>query len=98
MNLNTSLIIKPIITEKSLKLASEENQYSFVVKREASKIEIGKIVKKLWSVEPIKVTTQNIKGKRVRFGRNRKQGSRSDHKKAVVTLKSGDKIALFEVK
>ena len=89
------IILKPVISEKTYNLA-QEGVYTFVVNKNANKIEIKKAVEKQFKVTVIKVNTINIPGKRVRFGRMRKLGRRSDIKKALITLKEGDKIALFE--
>lgn len=89
-------IKRPIITEKSAALVSE-NKYTFKVAREASKREIGPAIEKLFGVKVLDVRTANVRGKEVRAGRRRTAARRSDWKKAVVTLKEGDKIELFEV-
>lgn len=100
--MNKKILIKPVISEKSYNLASE-GVYSFVVNSDATKIEIQKEIEKKFDVKVTKVRTVNIPGKRVRIGytgklaRSRRKGRRSDTKKALITLKEGDKIALFDV-
>lgn len=96
--LNYDVLIKPIITEKSMKLVSEKNQYMFMVSSFADKVEIGKVVAEKFKVKVLKVRIINIRGKSVAWGRNRIKGKRSRTKKAIVTLKSSDSIDLFKVK
>lgn len=90
------IIKRPVITEKSTSQVAE-NKYTFEVDQRASKSEIGRAVEKLFGVTVSDVRTANVKGKEVRTGRRRAPGKTSDWKKAVVTLKEGDKIELFEV-
>ena len=90
------VIKKPIITEKSTSQVAE-NKYTFEVDKRAAKNEVKQAVEKLFGVTVLDVRTANIKGKEVRAGRRRTLGKKSDWKKAVVTLKEGDKIELFEV-
>jgi len=86
------VLIKPLVSEKSM-LLMEENKYSFQVAKAANKIEIAKAVEELFKVTVVDVTTRNYKGKLKRM--NRYQGYRPDTKRAIVTLKEGDKIELF---
>ncbi|MDO9529756.1 MAG: 50S ribosomal protein L23 [Syntrophales bacterium] len=88
------IIKKPIITEKSTIARDEENKYFFEVDRRANKIEITKAVEKLFKVKVLNVSTINMLGKKKRMGKT--VGKRSDWKKAIVTLASGDRIAIYE--
>jgi large subunit ribosomal protein L23 len=88
------IIRKPLITEKTTRQKEEERQYAFEVAREANKFEIEKAVEQLFKVKVLKVRTSNVLGKVKRLGR--KFGKRSDWKKAVVTLREGDRIEFFE--
>lgn len=90
---DTSVIVKPLVTEKSAVLASA-NQYVFVVKKNANRVAIRSAVKALYGVTPASVNIMNVRGKKVRFGRIR--GKRSDWKKAVVTLPAGKTINVYE--
>lgn len=90
------VIRRPIITEKSMVQASR-GKYTFEVDKRTSKGDIKPAVEKIFGVTVLDVKTANVKGKEVRAGRRRAPGKRSDWKKAVVTLKEGDKIELFEV-
>ncbi len=90
------VVKRPIITEKSTAQAAE-NKYTFEVDRRASKNEIAAAVEKLFGVTVLDIQAANVKGKTKRAGRRRTTSKMSDWKKAVVTLKEGDKIELFEV-
>jgi len=87
------IILNPIITEKSTAL-QELGKYCFKVNPRANKKEIMQAVRDIFSVEPVSCSVINMKGKmrRERY----KMGSTSSWKKAIVTLKEGEKIELFE--
>ena len=87
------IIKKPVVTEKSTALL-EENKYTFIVDPRANKIEIRKAVEELFNVKVDEVRTMRVKGKFKRV-RNR-WGKTPEVKKAIVTLKQGSKIQLFE--
>ncbi|MBP1760814.1 MAG: ribosomal protein [Firmicutes bacterium] len=87
------IIIKPVVTEKSMDLLAD-NKYTFIVDKNANKTEIKNAIEHIFKVEVAKVYTMNIKGKPKRMGRF--EGKRPDRKKAVVALKAGQKIRLFE--
>ncbi|MDE7295471.1 MAG: 50S ribosomal protein L23 [Oscillospiraceae bacterium] len=86
------IVIKPIITEKSMG-ALAENKYTFKVAKNANKIEIAKAVEELFGVQVASVNTMNCKGRSKRVGMNR--GTTPDWKKAIVTLKEGSKTIEF---
>jgi large subunit ribosomal protein L23 len=91
-----SVIVRPVITEKSTDLAAA-NKYIFVVDIRANKPQITQAVETAFSVTVTEVNTMVMKGKprgNARFGRKVTYGS--DWKKAVVTLAADDKIELFE--
>lgn len=87
------IIIKPVITEKSMNLLAD-NKYTFVVDKRANKTEIKNAIEKIFDVRVEKVRTMIVKGKPKRMGRF--EGRTPNRKKAVVTLKPGHKIRLFE--
>ncbi|MBA1336404.1 MAG: LSU ribosomal protein L23p (L23Ae) [Firmicutes bacterium] len=88
------IIVRPIITEKSMK-DMEENKYTFVVEKSANKIEIKKAVEELFNVKVEQVNVINYTGKVRRMGRN--VGRKASWKKAFVKLKEGSKrIEFFE--
>jgi large subunit ribosomal protein L23 len=88
------VIRRPMITEKSTRQKEEGRQYVFEVDRDANKIEIQSAVEHLFKVKVLQVRTSNVLGKVKRLGR--KYGKRPDWKKAIVTLKEGDRIDFFE--
>ena len=88
------IIRRPMITEKSTRQKEEGRQYVFEVDRDANKIEIQSAIERLFKVKVLQVRTSNILGKMKRLGR--RYGKRADWKKAVVTLKEGDRIDFFE--
>jgi len=91
--LSFDIVRKPIITEKSMNEMANK-KYTFLVHKNANKVEIKKAIEEIFEVEVEKVATANYIGKAKRVGVHR--GKRADYKKAVVTL-SGDKaIELFE--
>ena len=87
------VIIRPLLTEKS-NFLREQNKSSFVINPHANKIEVMKAVEELFNVKPVSCNIIRVKGKprRVRYA----LGKTSSWKKAVVTLKEGESIALFE--
>lgn len=82
------IIIRPIITEKSMSLMPMK-KYTFRVNKNANKIEISKAIEELFGVEVSKVNTVSVRGKYRRHGKY--EGFTSDWKKAVVTLKESSK-------
>ncbi|MEE9557528.1 MAG: 50S ribosomal protein L23 [Candidatus Adiutricales bacterium] len=89
-----SVIIKPLITEKSTIQKDVQNQIVLKVDPGANKIDIGRAVEEAFKVKVLKVRTMNMQGKKKRLGRH--QGKRSDWKKAIVTLALGERIEFFE--
>lgn len=87
------IILRPIISEKSTNLA-DGGKYVFEVSRKTNKVEIKKAVMSIYGVEPASVNMVSLKGKRKSFGRI--QGRRKDWKKAIVTLKPGETIEVYE--
>lgn len=83
-----------ILTEKGNRLREEQNQYFFEVDRRANKIDIKKAVQTLFDVSVSDVRTLIMRGRTRRLGRIQAKGP--NWKKAVVTLKSGEHIDLFE--
>ena len=86
----------PLITEKSTILREEKNKYTFRVDKQANKVEIKRAIEAIFpDVEVVAVNTLNLHGKSRRFRYN-KRGKRPDWKKAVVTLRPGDVIEMYE--
>ena len=92
------ILIKPIISEKSVDLAKKENKYTFKVRESANKIQIAKAVGETFDVTVVNVRTLRVRPVRVRFGRKRLPGMKGGWKKAVITLSEGDKIEIFDIK
>ena len=88
------ILLKPHITEKTTLFRENENKFAFEVDRKANRMEIKSAVEELFKVKVLKVTTQKRRGKLRRMGRF--VGRRPDWKIAVLTLKEGDRIELFE--
>ena len=84
----------PQMSEKTLSLKEEANQFAFEVDPRANKIQIKESIEKSFKVSVLKVRTMNVQGKKKRLGRY--QGRKSSWKKALVTLKEGDTIEYFE--
>ncbi|RKD34116.1 50S ribosomal protein L23 [Thermohalobacter berrensis] len=88
------IIIKPLITEKSMNDMADR-KYTFVVDKKANKTEIKNAVEHIFGVKVEKVNTMNMKGKIKRMGLN--EGKRADWKKAVIKLTEDSKtIEFFE--
>ncbi len=85
------VIKAPLITEKAT-LISEKNQFAFKVAPWSNKFQIRRAVEEIFSVDVLKINTISLKGKTKRF--KGRLGRRSDIKKAIVTIKEGQKIDL----
>ncbi len=95
MNLaDQDVVRRPLITEKSERGRETDQQYAFEVHRQATKIQVKSAVEKLFGVHVTCVRTSIARGKNKRVGRN--VGCRPNWKKAIVTLKEGETISLFE--
>lgn len=88
------VIKRPLLTEKGTALKEQNNQYCFEVATKASKIDIRNAVEKLFNVKVVDVKTMRYMGKERRVGRF--TGRRPHWKKAIVTLKEGSGIELFQ--
>ena len=92
--MNTFDVIKTVrLTEKGTRQAEKHNQYTIVADRLATKPQIKQAVQELFKVKVVRVNTLNVRGKD-RRKRTAQAGKASDWKKAIVTLKDGDKIVL----
>lgn len=95
MSANRTVLLRPIISEKSYGLM-ERGAYVFVVDPRASKEEIRDAVEETFAVHVASVNTLNRKGKRKRNRRTGTFGKRPDTKRAIVRLVGDDRIELFE--
>ena len=84
---------RPLITEKNAVLQAQ-GKYAFEIVREANKQQVRQAVEKAFKVEVLAVNVMTVPGKTRRVGR--RQVLTQPWKKAIVTLKPGDKIELFE--
>jgi large subunit ribosomal protein L23 len=87
------VLIKPVVTEKTTNLM-EENKYTFEVDKDANKIEIKHAVESIFKVNVVDVKTLTVKSKPKRMGKY--VGRTSSWKKAIVTLKPGERLPIFE--
>lgn len=87
------VILAPVVSEKSYSLL-DENAYTFLVHPDANKTEIRQAVESIWDVKVLSVNTLNRKGKSKRFRFT--TGKRPDTKRAIVKLREGDSIEIFE--
>ena len=92
------ILIKPLITEKMTNLSADEGKYGFIVNPKANKIEIAKAIEQKFQVKVIDIKTLNYSGKtKTQFRKSgRFTGKTAKYKKAIITLKEGDTIELFE--
>ncbi|MGI6349996.1 MAG: 50S ribosomal protein L23 [Eubacteriaceae bacterium] len=94
MNNPHDIILKPLITERSM-MQVEEKKYTFKVDKNANKYQIKDAIEEIFDVEVEKVSIMNMQGKLKRMGRT--QGRRASWKKAIIKLTPGSKeIKLFE--
>ena len=88
------VLIRPYLTEKMTTLREKANQVAFIVRADANRIEVKRAVETALKVRVERVNIMNIQGKTKRMGRF--VGKRPDWKKAIVTLKEGEKLELYE--
>ena len=87
------IIVKPVITEKSMSMMGS-NKFTFVVHRRANKVQIRQAVEEIFKINVVSVNTMNMDGKARRVGVH--SGFKSDWKKAIVKIADGQKIDFFE--
>ena len=90
-----NILKKPLLTEKGTDQKEALNKYLFEVDINANKIQVRDAVEKIFSVKVEKVNTLRVRGKTRRLGRF-PEGRKPTWKKAIVTLKAGDRIEIFE--
>jgi large subunit ribosomal protein L23 len=90
------IIKRPLDTEKLDRMRDRENKFSFEIDLHANKTEIKQAIEGLFKVKVLDIKTSIVRGKHRRVGRS--EGKRPNWKKAIVTLKEGDAISLFEGK
>ena len=97
MATDKTIIVRPLITEKSELLTNNANQFTFVVNKRANKIEIRKAVEKMYNVTVESVNTVIMPGKlKSRFTRSgASKGRKPSFKKAYITLSPGEEIDFY---
>ena len=90
------VIKRPLDTEKLDRMRDRENKFAFEIDMRASMTEVKQAVEALFKVKVTGVKTAIVRGKRRRIGRS--EGMTPNWKKAIVTLKEGDAISIFEGK
>ena len=101
MSTKTSIILRPILSEKGTFLSETQNKFIFQVEKQSNKLEIKKAVEEKFKVKIKKVATLNIKGKNknmtIRSNGHilRTSGNRSSWKKAIITLEKGFSIDML---
>lgn len=95
--MNPYVIKKPIITEKSIGLANSQNTYTFLVDKNASKNQICSAIKEMYQVDIIKIRTIKAYTGKKKTGKKRLLTKDGLIKKAMITLKSGQSIDLFDL-
>lgn len=91
-----SILIKPLITEKSMQDAAI-GRYTFAVDIDANKSQIAQEAKKAFGVTVVSIKTVTVKGKSIRVGEKRMESRTSPWKKAIIEVAKGQKIDLFDV-
>jgi large subunit ribosomal protein L23 len=89
------ILVSPILSEKSVTIKDTQNRYTFRVNPKSNKSEIKKAIETLFKVKVTAVRTANMPGKLHKVGRY--EGYRSDWKKAIVTVKTGQKIDMTDL-
>lgn len=87
------VLLRPVVTEKTIRIAEQENAYTFRVARDANKVQIRQAIENLFNVKVERVRTANFIGKYRRVGRY--FGATPNWKKAVVRVKEGDTIEFY---
>lgn len=87
------ILVNPLITEKASAMGAE-NKYIFKVAKNANKIEIAEAIEEVYNIKPVSINIIKMIGKKVRHGRT--SGKRKDWKKAIITLRKGENIKIYE--
>jgi large subunit ribosomal protein L23 len=88
------VLLQPLLTEKITAMRESSNKVGFLVRPDANRIEIKRAVESVLNVKVERVNVMTVPGKMKRLGRF--AGQRPDWKKAIVTLKAGEKLEVFE--
>ena len=93
MKFAQDIVLKPVITEQSMSIVRDQKKYTFIVAKNANKIEIKKAIEELFKVKVSKVNVLNYDGKKKRVGYN--VGKTPSYRKAVVSLTENSKTIEF---
>ncbi|HET8579561.1 MAG TPA: 50S ribosomal protein L23 [Nitrospiraceae bacterium] len=88
------VLLRPLLTEKITAMRESGNKVGFVVRSEANRIQIKRAVESVLKVRVERVNVLKVMGKTKRLGRF--SGKKPDWKKAIVTLKEGEKLEMYE--
>lgn len=91
-----AIILRPLVTEKSMRESTEANKYSFKVDPRANKIQIAQAIEAIFNVRVTAVNTMNVQGKARRRSYKYRVGKTARWKKAIVTLAPGSTIDILE--
>lgn len=97
LNQYRSIILRPVVTEKSMREAEQRNTYTFEVHPAANKVEIRRAIEGMFNVAVIDVNTMQVRGKQRRRSYRHRTGHTAQRKKALVTLAEGDRIDVVEM-
>jgi len=87
------IIVRPVVTEKTMRLTNDENKVTFIVNKNANKISVAQAIQEIYGIKAEKVNIVNVHPKTRRVGRY--EGKTSAFKKAIVQLPEGSSIELF---
>lgn len=96
--MSTAILVRPVITEKVNGQMEKSNRYTFVINKNANKLEVKKAVEEFYGVKVEHVNTARVPAKaKTRMTKSGiLSGRKSGYKKAIVTLAEGDSIDLFQ--
>ena len=89
-----TILMRPVLSEKTIALTEDGSRAVFEVALDANKVEVAKAVEKIFDVKVAKVNTRRVQGKIKRMGKF--SGRRPERKRAIVTLAPGHTLNLFE--
>ena len=87
------IIIRPVVTEKTMKMSNDENKMTFIVAKNANKVSVAQAIKEIYGITAEKVNIVNVHPKTKRVGRY--EGKTNAYKKAIVKLPEGTMIDIF---
>jgi len=97
LNHYRSIILRPVVTEKSMREADLSNCYTFEVHPDSNKVEISRAIEALFSVTVTNVNTMRVRGKQRQRSYRHRTGRTARRKKAMVTVAEGDSIDVVEM-